>query len=51
MLRLTKGDHQRPRQARYAAVVDEVRKTLRQCGFEIHRNPTQSLQIHCDYKA
>ncbi|NBF03999.1 hypothetical protein GV819_17065 [Pseudomonas sp. Fl5BN2] len=37
--------------ARYSAVVDEVKETLRQCGFEIHRNHTESLQIHCDYKA
>ncbi|BAQ81463.1 hypothetical protein PST29_3574 [Pseudomonas sp. St29] len=47
----TSPARQNRRQARYAAVVDEVKETLRQCGFEIHRNPTESLQIHCDYKA
>ncbi|WP_426194507.1 hypothetical protein [Pseudomonas sp. NFXW11] len=38
-------------QARYLAVVDQVKDSLRQSGFEIHRNPTESLQIHCDYRA
>ncbi|MCE4052436.1 hypothetical protein [Pseudomonas sp. Au-Pse12] len=47
----TSPARQNRRQARYAAVVDEVKETLRQCGFESHRNPTESLQIHCDYKA
>ncbi|WP_241774741.1 hypothetical protein [Pseudomonas protegens] len=42
---------QEQRKARYSAVVEEVKATLGQCGFQIHRNPTESLQIHCDYKA
>ncbi|MGX1789359.1 hypothetical protein ACWIGM_21615 [Bosea sp. NPDC055332] len=25
-----------------------VKNTLRECGFHIHRNETESLQIHCD---
>lgn len=25
-----------------------VKNTLRDCGFHIHRNATESLQIHCD---
>ncbi|BCT33838.1 hypothetical protein PproGo58_33330 [Pseudomonas protegens] len=38
-------------QGRYSAVVDEVKNLLKRHGFEIHRNHTESLQIHCDYKA
>lgn len=36
--------------ARYATAVDGVKAALVQCGFQIHRNHTESLQIHCDYK-
>ncbi|SFX03736.1 hypothetical protein SAMN03159327_0414 [Pseudomonas sp. NFPP16] len=47
----TSPARQEQRKARYSAVVEEVKATLGQCGFQIHRNPTESLQIHCDYKA
>lgn len=32
----------------YQPVVTVVKNTLRDCGFHIHRNETESLQIHCD---
>ncbi|KTC33138.1 hypothetical protein [Pseudomonas sp. ABAC61] len=36
--------------ARHGALVDEVKAALVHCGFQIHRNHTESLQIHCDYR-
>ncbi|MCP3751501.1 hypothetical protein [Pseudomonas sp. SBB6] len=41
---------QRARAAKYLDVVDRVKDALKQCGFDIHRNETESMQIHCDYK-
>ncbi|WP_206438602.1 MULTISPECIES: hypothetical protein [unclassified Bosea (in: a-proteobacteria)] len=32
----------------YQPFVAIVKNTLRECGFHIHRNETESLQIHCD---
>jgi len=32
----------------YQPFVAIVKNTLRDCGFHIHRNETESLQIHCD---
>lgn len=34
--------------ARNAAALEQVKTALRKCGFRIHRNRTESLQIHCD---
>lgn len=36
--------------ARHCTVVEQVMDALRQCGFKIHRNHTESLQMHCDYQ-
>lgn len=36
--------------AEYLPVINEAKDALRKCGFEIHRNHTESMQIHCDYK-
>ncbi|MFJ7141194.1 hypothetical protein [Pseudomonas protegens] len=47
----TSPARQQQLQGRYSAVVDEVKDMLKRYGFEIHRNHTESLQIHCDYKA
>jgi hypothetical protein len=33
---------------RYASVLTGIRAALQQQGFRIHRNATESLQIHCD---
>lgn len=33
---------------RYQPFVAIVKSTLREGGFHIHRNETESLQIHCD---
>ncbi|MGE8392398.1 hypothetical protein HFV04_023875 [Pseudomonas sp. BIGb0427] len=41
---------QRARAAHYLVVIDRVKDALKQCGFDIHRNETESMQIHCDYK-
>ena len=34
--------------SQYQPFVAIVKNTLRDCGFRIHRNATESLQIHCD---
>lgn len=36
--------------AEHLVVINMVKDALRQCGFEIHKNQTESMQIHCDYK-
>lgn len=36
--------------AQHLVVINKVKDALRQCGFEIHQNQTESMQIHCDYK-
>lgn len=36
---------------RHASAISAVKQALLACGFQIHRNPTESLQIHCDYPA
>ena len=36
---------------RYASPLHVVLASLRQSGFRIHRNETESLQIHCDLVA
>ncbi len=36
--------------AHHAEAVAQVKRSLQQCGFELHRNPTEALQIHCDYR-
>jgi hypothetical protein len=41
---------QQLRAAEYLSVIEEVKTALERCGFEIHRNQTESMQIHCDYK-
>ncbi len=35
--------------AKNAAALEQVKAALRECGFRIHRNRTESLQIHCDF--
>lgn len=42
---------QQRRVARHAAAVHAVKQALCRCGFTLHHNPTESLQIHCDYPA
>jgi len=46
----TSQSHQRRRAQKHLAVIEKVKFALKQCGFEIHRNQTESMQIHCDYK-
>lgn len=38
------------RVAHHAEAVAQVKRSLQHCGFELHRNPTEALQIHCDYR-
>ncbi|MBN5029528.1 hypothetical protein JY419_08860 [Stenotrophomonas maltophilia] len=38
------------RVARHAEAVARVKHSLQHCGFELHHNPTEALQIHCDYR-
>ncbi|BBP71384.1 hypothetical protein PHLH6_33880 [Pseudomonas sp. Seg1] len=40
---------QHSRAAEHLGVLNEVKAALMQCGFKIHRNPTESMQIHCDF--
>lgn len=40
---------QRHRIARYATPLAQIYEALRQEGFQIHGNATESLQIHCDW--
>ena len=35
--------------AKYGAALKQVEIALKACGFRIHRNRTESLQIHCDF--
>lgn len=42
---------QQRRIARHASAIHAVKQALLVCGFEIHPNATESLQIHCDYLA
>ncbi|ARZ74989.1 hypothetical protein CCR98_12635 [Stenotrophomonas sp. WZN-1] len=30
--------------------VARVKHSLQHCGFELHHNSTEALQIHCDYR-
>lgn len=39
---------QQRRVARHAEAVARVKRSLQQCGFKLHHNPTEALQIHCD---
>jgi hypothetical protein len=41
---------QHKRAAEHLSVVENVKSVLEQCGFVIHKNPTESMQIHCDFK-
>ncbi|HEL2978263.1 TPA: hypothetical protein UMB92_001087 [Stenotrophomonas maltophilia] len=34
---------------RHAEAIALVKHSLQHCGFQLHHNPTESLQIHCDY--
>lgn len=38
------------RVAHHAEAVAQVKRSLQQCGFELHHNATEALQIHCDYR-
>nr|WP_239508901.1 hypothetical protein [Stenotrophomonas maltophilia] len=38
------------RVARHSEAVAQVKRSLQQCGFELHHNATEALQIHCDYR-
>lgn len=38
------------RVARHAEAVALVKHSLQYCGFDLHHNPTEALQIHCDYR-
>lgn len=38
------------RVARHSEAVVQVKRSLQQCGFELHHNATEALQIHCDYR-
>lgn len=38
------------RVARHAEAIARVKRSLQQCGFQLHHNPTEALQIHCDYR-
>ncbi|PTA70040.1 MULTISPECIES: hypothetical protein [unclassified Stenotrophomonas] len=38
------------RVARHAEAIARVKHSLQQCGFDLHHNPTEALQIHCDYR-
>lgn len=46
----TSLSRQKLRAEEHLIVIEKVKSTLRQSGFEIHRNQTESMQIHCDYK-
>lgn len=41
---------QQQRIARHADCLAAVKQALHDSGFDIHRNPTESLQIHCDVR-
>jgi hypothetical protein len=34
---------------KYRLLLEDVRGALSICGFQIHQNPTESLQVHCDF--
>ncbi len=38
------------RTARHAEAIACVKRSLQHCGFALHHNPTEALQIHCDYR-
>ena len=40
---------QQSRAEEHLAVIEYVKGTLEQCGFIIHHNQTESMQIHCDF--
>lgn len=46
----TSLNRQHLRSAEHLRVIEKVKAALERCGFEIHRNQTESMQIHCDYK-
>lgn len=35
--------------AKHETALEQVGIALKECGFRIHRNQTESLQIHCDF--
>lgn len=41
---------QHSRAAEHLTIIKKVKGALEQCGFEIHHNQTESMQIHCDFK-
>jgi len=41
---------QHRRTARHAEAIARVKRSLQHCGFELHHNPTEALQIHCDFR-
>jgi hypothetical protein len=43
----THSSVKRAKESNYA-LLQKVQRALIECGFVIHRNPTESLQIHCD---
>jgi hypothetical protein len=44
----TPGAWQRRRVKPVRPVLEQVKQALRETGFSVHRNQTESLQIHCD---
>ncbi|MDH0276373.1 hypothetical protein N7349_17660, partial [Stenotrophomonas sp. GD04089] len=45
----TPPNWQARRVSRHAWAVAQVKHSLQHCGFQLHPNPTEALQIHCDY--
>ncbi|MNI87709.1 hypothetical protein D3C73_1449310 [compost metagenome] len=41
---------QQQRVSRHADAVAAAKDALQRCGFDLHPNATESLQIHCDYR-
>lgn len=41
---------QNARVKKYQATIDQVFRVLNEVGFDLHRNRTESLQIHCDLR-
>ncbi|MNY81986.1 hypothetical protein D3C86_2238480 [compost metagenome] len=41
---------QQRRVSRHADAVAAAKDALQRCGFDLHPNATESLQIHCDYR-
>jgi hypothetical protein len=37
------------RSERYTQIIVEVQNALQECGFTIHSNKIEALQIHCDF--